>query len=61
MELGRGGHHGSVDLAKQRATTGQRLRVALGGHTIASGRDRIDDSYEFRIGESSELLGVEPT
>ena len=54
------GDHGGVDPAEQAGVVGQGFGVALGGHPVAIGRQRIDHGQQFNVVAGGEFLGVEP-
>ncbi len=59
VQAGGGGDHRGVELIEQAGVVGQGFGVALGGHPMAIGRQRIDDGHQFDVVARGEFLGVE--
>ena len=60
VQAGGGGDHRGVELIQQAGVVGQGFGVALGGHPLAIGRQRIDDGHQLDVVALGEFLGVEP-
>ena len=60
MVCGGGGDDGRVDAAVAAPSwSGQAGSAAFGGHALAGGQQRVDDSHQFHVVERLEQTGVD--